>query len=392
VLQGNQATCYRYGEPKGVYIERLKQAGAIWLDKPVVRSGSIITGRGPGDAKEFVAEVLRAVREEEAKALSATVLPFNPRVPAEGQGIRLGGKVQSVAFSPDGRLFAAGVAERLPGAAEYPDGAVVWERATGAVVAHLWRGQEVLDLAFERDGRALILAGKKGTADWDFSMRQAFPCAEGKWGAIRTVATSPDGSRVAAGYWDGACQGQIDEWKRPGGSNARKLGQGAGWSGVRQLVYSADNALAAAYEDGRVRFWLPGETEPLPIDLHAPDRKPAALAFAPDRPLLAIAASGVVRLWTHHGRTRVGQLPTGKVQAVTFTADGKHLVTAGPGRDVILWEASTGKPVRTLKGHGDAVLSLALAPDGRVLATGDESGEARLWDLDAARNSKPEGR
>lgn len=53
VLRGVRATCFEYGDPKYVYVKRLKAAGAEWVNQPVVVSGSIITGRGPSDALEF---------------------------------------------------------------------------------------------------------------------------------------------------------------------------------------------------------------------------------------------------------------------------------------------------------------------------------------------------
>ena len=38
-----------------------------------------------------------------------------------------------------------------------------------------------------------------------------------------------------------------------------------------------------------------------------------------------------------------------------------------------------GKEIAHMTGHGDKVRSLAVAPDGTI-ASGDDSGEIRLWD------------
>jgi putative intracellular protease/amidase len=56
VLSGLRATCYPWDND--VHIERLKNAGAIWVDEPVVVSRLIITGRHPGDTREFSAALL----------------------------------------------------------------------------------------------------------------------------------------------------------------------------------------------------------------------------------------------------------------------------------------------------------------------------------------------
>src|SRR5262249_6082540 len=131
--------------------------------------------------------------------------------PPEGRVIRMGGVVRSVAFSPDGRLFAAGVAERLPAAADRPDGAVVWDRAAREEVAHLWHGQEVLWLMFEPDSQSLSRGSKDGSVTWKFAKKEQCDCTVG-YGGIHALAASPDGARVAAGFGDGPCRGQIDEW------------------------------------------------------------------------------------------------------------------------------------------------------------------------------------
>jgi WD40 repeat protein len=47
-----------------------------------------------------------------------------------------------------------------------------------------------------------------------------------------------------------------------------------------------------------------------------------------------------------------------------------------------VWDASTGRLLAALSGHGLAVLSCAFSPDGARLATTSEDRTARLWDVE----------
>src|SRR6201988_4976224 len=61
---------------------------------------------------------------------------------------------------------------------------------------------------------------------------------------------------------------------------------------------------------------------------------------------------------------------TGRVNALAFSSDGKHLASAGQDKAVRLWDAATGELRHTLRGHEDEVLTVAFRPDGDLLASG----------------------
>jgi hypothetical protein len=48
---------------------------------------------------------------------------------------------------------------------------------------------------------------------------------------------------------------------------------------------------------------------------------------------------------------------------------------------VRLWDARTGQPVATLKGHDAAVFAVAFSPDSARLISGGRDGALRLWDV-----------
>ncbi len=82
-------------------------------------------------------------------------------------------------------------------------------------------------------------------------------------------------------------------------------------------------------------------------------------------------------------RRRLLQQATGlsrPVPMAVLTPDGTKLVTAFH-RTVRLWNLTTGELEASFTGHQGQIRSLALAPNGKLLATGDDQTTIRLWDI-----------
>jgi RNA polymerase sigma factor (sigma-70 family) len=83
---------------------------------------------------------------------------------------------------------------------------------------------------------------------------------------------------------------------------------------------------------------------------------------------------------------RLGSLkdrPSGEFTSVAITPDGKMLAAAGPANPPTIWDLATGRQVRRLNTQKGTTHALAISPDARRLATatGDEKGLIDLWDL-----------
>ena len=199
-------------------------------------------------------------------------------------------------------------------------------------------------------------------------------------GSIKDIEYAPDGTRLAVatsiGVWlyDTSTDTEINFL-----SNVPDY--------VQAIAFSPDGSTLASSgyfpsdvirlwdtDTGKLRGTLEGYGEIL------------ALAFSPDGTTLA-SSEGVpdhpIRLWNvaeqrlHY--TLFGH--TGWTYALSFSPDGKTLVSGSKDSTVRLWDVHTGKLKHLLEEHRDDVNDVIFSPDGEMLASGSCDGTIQLWDV-----------
>ena len=70
------------------------------------------------------------------------------------------------------------------------------------------------------------------------------------------------------------------------------------------------------------------------------------------------------------------------VTTVTFSPDGRYLVSGSFDKKIQLWDAKTGSQVgNSFQGHTDWVKSVAFSPDGRQIVSGSGDKTIQVWGL-----------
>ena len=72
---------------------------------------------------------------------------------------------------------------------------------------------------------------------------------------------------------------------------------------------------------------------------------------------------------------------SGLISSVTFSPDGKQVLTGSQDKTARLWDRASGKLIRTFEGHSSYIDSVAFSPDGKLVLTGSQDKTARLWDV-----------
>jgi WD40 repeat protein len=214
------------------------------------------------------------------------------------------------------------------------------------------------------------------------------------------------------------------------GESVVTLGSLHGSSVIESVVFSRDGKrIVSGHRNGMIRVFdldtgrtiheLKGHL--LPNRLVSNNFQVNSLIFSPDgKRIVSASNDDTIKVWdaetgreirTLRGHKHVPQpgmpLPVileGDVWAVAFSPDGKRIVSGSNDDTIKVWDAETGRVLRTLRGNFeeepgllnmkpdlvfrnflDGVHSVAFSPDGKRIISGSSDNMIRVWDAETGR-------
>jgi WD40 repeat protein len=304
-----------------------------------------------------------------------------------------GGSIAGVAFSKDGRRFAAAVEQTINKAGSIrvqPDLAFrgivcIWQlnKIEGGFQAELLNEVTLDDaiataVAFSPDANSLVFGGMGTFCHWQYKLEDKKQISLGEWETTPCMRTF---------------QGHMTPSKYPGRYD---------FSRVDSLHFFSDghHILSVGY-DKTVKLWdvwtkreirnftiqaggvtcvgLPDDTDTQVLAGNLIDKTEQDLEDettpSADR-TIAVSAE----------QKRCLQGHTGKVNSVVFSSDNRYLVSAGSDGTIRVWDVNNCSEIRQFgTGEKNGIESIALFSKGSQLISGHEDGTVRLWDANTGK-------
>lgn len=297
--------------------------------------------------------------------------------------------VEDVAFSPDGVTLASRFENS---SVDYE--IVLWDVETGQPL-HTWQESSFVhvELAWSPDGTMLasernfdivtVRDPETGKSLLDLGIQVETTTFKGDpdFYPGRHVVWSPDGTMLTFRLHNGP----VSAWDVRTGSLLHIYADGGGNpvvspNGTNLVTISRDEAVMWDVETGEqmLKFTLDEERGCGISAAWSPDG--SQLVFGCSDGLGGGQSSDTISLWNaetgRYLRTLEGH--TGGPGSVVFSPDGATLFSAS-ANEVIAWNVETGKQLRTLRGYGNAMYDMSFSPDGAVLVSRSQK-EVMVWD------------
>lgn len=285
------------------------------------------------------------------------------------------GAIVFLDFHPDSRFLASSGVEGI---------VHLWDLSSGMQIASFVHKAEAMGVSFHPDGTSLATGGSdKLVRVWDMHTGAQIHQYEGHAWGILDVDYSPDGTFIAASghdetirLWDAQSEEEIFVLR-------------GHYDVTFSIDFSPDGAiLATGCWDRRVILWDVESGEEI-TRLVGNEDGVSTVAFSPDSALLAVCGGGIVkednavRLFDTSTWQEISILDDhpSAIVGCGFSTKGDLFLVRLEAGGLWIWDHAAGQKILELDVPPAGPPAMAIDPQGRLLAIGDQTGAIHIYGI-----------
>lgn len=287
--------------------------------------------------------------------------------------------VLALAFSPNGKLVASGSHDKK---------IKLWDVAAGMEFRTMGgNGGTIMALIFI-DNQTLISADDYGNVRlWDVNAGKEVDTLE-KLGCDNLQRGCPTSMALSSNHQVLAIAGKseaITLWDLPTRTLIKRIISPR--SPATKLAFSpVQDLLAAAGKDGTITLWNVSDGTGGTLITDQETAAASSISFSPNGKYLVTGSHDtLIRIWSVQTRRLAKQWAAhaGGVNCAIYNRAGTQVISGGNDNTIKLWDVTTGREMSALKKHTGPVQALVVNPSqGNMLASGGNDSAVRLWDVD----------
>ena len=283
--------------------------------------------------------------------------------------------VWSLSFSPDGKFLASGAGDCS---------VKLWDTKTGICLNTLWPNiHNVWSVSFSPDGKFLASSGGDFSIKlWALKTGTCLNVLLGHSSEAIAIAFSPNGELIASGSADHS----IKIWNINNGQCLKTLSEHSKW--VCSVKFSSDGQLlASSSTDSLVKIWDIDRGKCLKTLILGDDNWIFSVAFTPDDRVLGIGClDSSIKLWDVKQSKWLKNLSgyIYEIKSIAFNPDGKLLASVSHANihgSIKLWDVKSASCLHTISDSCNRTSSMAFSPDGEKIVTSGSDSLVKLWDI-----------